>query len=185
LKIIDSLKKNGVVILPTDTLYALAANACDDIAVQKLINIKGRQDNHPLPILVKNLAMAKEYGDFNSEAEDLAIKNWPGALTLVVPIKDGAKLSKYVNQGAKSIAIRVPKSSVVLSIINDLGFPIVGTSANKSGQPNLILKEDLQAQFAHLVDDILYTHHFSSVASTIVDCTGDTPKVLRQGEIKI
>lgn len=183
--LIDDIKDGKVVILPTDTLHALSCDATNDVAVKKLIAIKGRKENHPLPILVKDLEQAMQYGEFNEQAASLAKKYWPGALTLVVPIKPSTKLSPLIFGNFNSIAMRVAKSDILTQVLSEINVPLVGTSANISGQENLLTDIELKEKFGDKVNTIVFADNLLAVPSTIIDCTGSDLKLIRAGAIRI
>ncbi len=185
LGILSLLESGQVLVLPTDTLHALSCDATNDVAVKKLIAIKGRKENHPLPILVKDLEQAKTIGVFNNVALELAKKHWPGALTIVVPISADSSLSRSIYGSFHSIALRMPNGRIINKILSEFSKPIVGTSANISGQPNLLTEKDIQNVFSEKVGAILFEEKLLEIPSTIVDCTFDSPKIIRQGAIKL
>ncbi len=183
--ILSLLEQGKVLVLPTDTLHALSCDATNDTAVKSLMATKGRKENHPLPILVKDLAQAKTIGVFNDLAIELAKKYWPGALTIVVPIKSHSILSKNINGSFDSIALRVPNGKIINEILKEFNRPIVGTSANISGQPNLLTEEEIKNNFEGKVAKIVFEGNLLAVPSTIVDCTQDLPRIIRQGAVQI
>jgi L-threonylcarbamoyladenylate synthase len=183
--IVAALKNGEVVVFPTDTLHAISANACDDLAVKKVVDIKCRGDNHPMPVLVRDVEQAKKYVDFTPRALELANKYWPGALTIVLPPKDDSGLSKFVNRGVGSLAVRMPDSKIAQEILNAVDFPLIGTSANVSGQPNLITEQEMYDAFGGKVKNIIFSDDIIFRASTIVDCTSEVPRVIREGVVKI
>lgn len=185
INLINDIKNGKVVILPTDTLHAISCDATNREAVQELIKIKGRKDNHPLPILVRDLEQAMQYGEFNEQAASLAKKYWPGALTLVVPIKPSTKLSPLIFGSFHSIAMRVAKSDILAQVLSEVNTPLVGTSANISGQENLLTEKELKEKFGDKVNTIVFADNLLAVPSTILDCTGDDIKLIRSGAIRI
>ncbi len=183
--IVFDIKNGEVVILPTDTLHALSCAATINKAVQSLMQIKGRKENHPLPILVKDLNQAKQYGYFNPIAEELAEKHWGGALTIVVPIRKNTDLSPTIYGNFETIALRVPKGELITNLLNNLDCPLVGTSANLSGKDNLLTEKSLNETFGNKVKQIIFSKDMLSTPSTIVDCTTDEIKIIRQGAVEI
>ncbi|MFI4983816.1 MAG: L-threonylcarbamoyladenylate synthase [Rickettsiales bacterium] len=181
-KAAELLRTGKLVCLPTDTQYALTCNACDEEAVQSLIAAKGRKPNHPLPILVKDLNQAREHAEFNEKALELAAKYWPGALTLVLKQKKSSSLAPAINQGFTTIAVR--QSKAVEAILAEVDFPIVGTSANISGEPTIMNHGELQKAFGSQVSLIIpNTHPLTDLPSTILDLTSGEIKVVREGAL--
>ncbi len=184
----DLIKNDGVVILPTDTLYGLCANALSDIAVSKVFKTKSRNSIKPLPIFVASIEQAKEYVEFNEIAYDLAIKYWPGALTLVLPIRKDSNLSKLIHPNTSSIAIRVPNAEVVLGVLNTLGAPITATSANLAGEADSLNVEDIMKKLVPTVELAIRNSFLPNkeiMASTIISCISTKPKLIRLGAVEV
>ncbi|USO02153.1 MAG: threonylcarbamoyl-AMP synthase [Alphaproteobacteria bacterium] len=136
---IEALRANNLIILPTETVYGLGANALSDEAVLKIYKAKNRPTKNPLIIHVASLEEAMKYGVFNEDSLKLAKHFWlpaktANSLTLVVPIKSGTKLSKYVTAGLDTVAIRVPNHPVALELLKQCNFPVAAPSANISTQ---------------------------------------------------
>lgn len=127
------LKRGGVVVYPTDTVYGIGCDATKHKSVNKIFKIKKRLAGQALPMICPSVAMAKKYVKFSSTAQKLAKKHWPGALTMILPIKSGLKFAKgVIRQGY--VGIRVPRNKFSISLSKKIKKPIVSTSANISGQ---------------------------------------------------
>ena len=177
-----ALGRGGLIAMPTDTLYALAADATDDNAVERIYRLKVRERGKPLPLFVASLSQALAIADFNQTARALAEAFWPGALTIVLPKQSTFKSRALA--GSDSVALRVPNEAQALAILQKLGRPLTGTSANLSGGPDPVSAADVRRQLGDGVDLILEAQTGSfGRSSTIVDCTGPEPRVLRQGAI--
>jgi L-threonylcarbamoyladenylate synthase len=176
------LRNGGVIAMPTDTLYALTAAADDATAVRRVFEIKGRQQGRPLPLFVSGLEMARRMAEVNDMASRLAAQFWPGQLTIVVP-----KLQNYDSEalaGSPTVGLRVPDHAVARAVVEQLDAPVTGTSANLSGGPDPVSAEDVRGQIGDRIDLILNAGPCAhGVGSTIVDCTGDEPVILRHGAI--
>jgi L-threonylcarbamoyladenylate synthase len=179
---VEKLKEGGVVAFPTDTLYALAADATNPAAVERIFEIKGREGGKPLPVFVSGAEMAARYASLTSEAEALARRYWPGALTLVLrrlPQFESAALA-----GGETVALRAPDHPVALAILLGAGRPLTGTSANAAGGPDPVTASDVVDALGDRVDVVLDGGACpQGRPSTIVDCTQSPPKVLREGAI--
>ena len=186
LDIIKCVKSGGVVVFPTDTLFALSCDATNDFAVKRVFEIKGRELNKPLPIFVSGIEMASQYIEMNEDARSLAKEFWPGKLTILGKSKAGVKLSKAINNGADTIAVRVPECKVVLEIIKELNVPIVGTSANISGDDDSSSIKLIKEKFGCQVDYYLEGEIISNaMPSTIVDVTSGKIEIARSGAISV
>lgn len=183
LKIIIALEAGNTVIFPTDTLYALSCNAASSKAVKELYRIKQRDESKPLPIFVKNLDEALEYAEFDEPSLKLAKEFWPGSLTIVVKAKQGKFAENAIAQDG-TVALRVPSSGVVAEIMKQVDFPIIGTSANLAGKPNIYTYQELKTEFENLVGAI-YNADITqgNLPSTIVKSEQGEMKILRHGAI--
>ena len=180
-----SLGNGGVVVFPTDTLYGLGADVFSLPALQRIFSIKGRPVNLALPVLVAGLDQVEAVAlPMSSQARRLAQRFWPGPLTLVM--RRSPELPDLVTGGADTVAVRMPDHLVPLALARRLGRPITGTSANLSGQPDLLDLSALETQLGGLVDYIIQAGPVpAGTPSTIVDVTGDAPQLLREGAISL
>ena len=129
---VDVLRDGGLVALPTETVYGLAARADSADAVAAIYRTKGRPDFNPLIVHVASLAMARGLGSFDSRAEQVAASYWPGPLTLVVPLADDAPVAAAVTAGLPTIALRQPAHRVAARVLAELDLPLAAPSANRS-----------------------------------------------------
>jgi L-threonylcarbamoyladenylate synthase len=130
---VATLAAGGIAALPTETVYGLAADAANGLAVAKVFAAKGRPRFNPLICHVADLEMARLYGIFDPLSEHLVKAFWPGPLTLVVPIREGSRIHPLVTAGLPTIALRAPRG-VVSEIITLLSRPVAAPSANTSGR---------------------------------------------------
>ncbi len=179
-----ALKAGRVVALPTDTLYGLAAPVFDEGALQKIFVVKGRPAGMALPVLVDGWPTAERVAaEVPDVARRLAEKFWPGPLTLVVTA--APDLSPLVTGGGTTVGVRSPDHWIPQELVRRLGQPITGTSANRSGSPDSTTLAELRRELGNDVDYIIETGPSPlGVASTVVDLTGDAPKLLREGAVK-
>jgi L-threonylcarbamoyladenylate synthase len=169
-----------LVIIPTDTVYGLATDPFNEKAVKRLIAAKRRDTAKGFPILVANLEMAKELVKFSEVALSLVSKFWPGALTLVLPLKKS--VPELITGDRQTLAIRVPDHIIARQLAE---IPIIGTSANISGRDSPISAEDAINQLGNSVDLVLDSGPTKEgIASTILDLSTKKPRMIREGVIK-
>lgn len=175
------LRTGGLVALPTETVYGLGCDATDPLAVASLYDAKGRPSFNPLIAHVSDLAAARRVGLFTQAAERLASRFWPGPLTLVVPALEGATC-ELARAGLASVAIRVPAHPAAQAVLAAAGRPIAAPSANRSGHVSPTTAAHVLADLDGRIDLILDAGPCAvGVESTILDCTGGTPVLLRPG----
>ena len=181
-KAAEILKGGGLVAIPTETVYGLAARADQDEAVQQIYEAKGRPPANPLILHVINISQAKEYAVFDEKSETLAKMFWPGPLTLVLPLRRDSKLASAVTAGLDTIAIRSPSHPVAREVIEKTGVPLAAPSANKSGTLSPTRALDVSISLGDDVDMILADSGVSvGLESTIIDLSSDIPTILREG----
>ncbi|WP_427966034.1 L-threonylcarbamoyladenylate synthase [Altererythrobacter sp.] len=127
------LREGGLVAVPTETVYGLAARADDPQAVARIYDAKGRPSFNPLIVHVADVAHAKTLADWDERAELLAERFWPGPLTIVLPLRKGAGLAAAVTAGLDTIALRCPAHPAMRAVIEQSGLPLAAPSANRSG----------------------------------------------------
>jgi len=176
------LQRGGVIAFPTDTVYGLGADAFNSTAVERIYEIKNRPKHRQLPLLIADVERLTTLADPIPEiAWFLARRFWPGRLTLVLPKIDS--LPVYLASGP-TIAIRVPDHPACLAIIQHLGNPIIGTSANISDQPAALTADEVRQQLGGKIDFIINGGKCpGGKESTVVDVTRESPRILRQGII--
>ncbi|QIB34388.1 L-threonylcarbamoyladenylate synthase [Ancylobacter pratisalsi] len=171
----------GLVALPTETVYGLGCDATSPTAVANLYNAKGRPSFNPLIAHVPDIAAARQVGHLTSSAETLAERFWPGPLTLVVPAYDGPTCA-LARAGLASVAIRVPAHEIARQVLRMVGRAVAAPSANRSGHVSPTTAPHVLADLEGRIDLILDAGPtLVGVESTILDCTGETPVMLRPG----
>lgn len=180
---VDVLHRGGLVGLPTETVYGLAADAENELAVRRIFAVKGRPSTHPL---IVHLAAAEEVktwvAHLPSEAEALAAAFWPGPLTLVLP--RSTRASDAVTGGQGTVAVRVPGHPVALAVLRAFGGGLAAPSANRFGRVSPTLAAHVVADLGDGVDLVLDGGPSSvGVESTIVDLSGAEPALLRPGGV--
>jgi len=174
------------VAVPTETVYGLAADATNAEAVARIYAAKGRPSFNPLIVHVPDLAAAQRIGRFDSQALALGESHWPGPLTLVVPLRQEARIASIVTAGLSTIALRVPAHPAMQALLKACGRPLAAPSANASGQISPTRASHVLASLAGriaLVIDGGATER--GIESTIVAATGDRLRLLRRGPIEI
>ncbi|MBR2841998.1 MAG: threonylcarbamoyl-AMP synthase [Parasporobacterium sp.] len=183
----EVLKQGGIVAFPTDTVYGLGAVFDDEKAVRKIFAAKGREEKKPLSILVADIVQVEllseiKSGEMAQKAERLMKKFWPGALTLIFQKKPG--IPDAVTAGGETIGIRMPDMELTRELIHAAGKPLAAPSANTSGKRSSVsareVLEDLDGKIDMVIDGGTCP---VGVASTVVDMTGETPVILREGVI--
>lgn len=176
------LRNEGVICVPTDTVYGVCASINSTNAYKKLIKIKNRPLNKLFPVMCADEQQIKEITIVNEEAEKIIKKFMPGPITLV--LKKRKKVPEYVNNCGETIAIRMATSKHLEELIRKNGCPIFMSSANKSGEPTCTTLDEVE-ETCPALDGIMEGKIIFGKGSTIVDCTSDNIKIIRQGPISI
>ncbi len=178
----EVVKKGGLVVYPTDTVYGLGCDPFNAAAVVRLIEAKGGRDK-PLPILAHSMGDVERVAELPEKARRLGEKHWPGPLTLILLRKN---LPDIVTLGSATVGVRIPNNTTALTLLKLSGGLLVGTSANKSrAQPPSTALEAYE-QLKDEVDVVLDGGSAGlRVPSTIVDLTGKKPRMLRAGALNI
>jgi L-threonylcarbamoyladenylate synthase len=176
-----AVARGEAVVLPTDTVYGVAARPDDPAATDRLFGVKGRPRDLSLPVLTAGLDEARIVGSLSEPAGRLAGRFWPGALTLVVP-RARVAASWDLGNERSTVALRVPDHPVALALLHRTG-PLAATSANRSGRPTPEDCEGVRGELGDAVAVYLCFGRLSPVPSTIVDLTGPEPRVVRAGAL--
>jgi L-threonylcarbamoyladenylate synthase len=180
---IEIIRNGGLVAFPTDTVYGLGAGAYKETAIQRIFQVKNRPPEMALPLLIASVAQVHEVAaEIPAYGWKLIKEFFPGGLTLVVYrtkiVKD------IITGGGDTVAIRMPDHPVPLELIKGAGMPVVGTSANISGQTNPLTIEEVRTQIGDKVDLVIEGGPVpKGIESTVVDITGPLPVILRLGAI--
>lgn len=175
------LADGGVVAIPTDTLYGLAASIRSPDAVARVLRIKRRNPGGGVPILVDSAARAADVAEWSPDARRLAAAFWPGAVTLVLPARPWVD-RRLLGPNA-TIGVRVPAAAVVRDLVRRVGAPLTGTSANEHGAPPPRTAPAAAAAIGHAVDLVLDGGPGGGAPSTIIDLTRNPPLILRAGAV--
>ncbi|MGP1355974.1 L-threonylcarbamoyladenylate synthase [Roseicyclus sp.] len=176
------LGAGGLVAVPTETVYGLAADATDGRAVARIFAAKGRPAFNPLIVHVPDLAAAREIAEMTGPAEALAEAFWPGALTLVLPLRAGSGIAPLVSAGLPTVALRVPAHPVMQAVLRGLGRPVAAPSANLSGRISATTAGHVADGLGGAVDAILDAGPCAvGVESTILAPGPSGTRLLREG----
>lgn len=179
------IRDGGTVAVPTETVYGLAARADDDAAVAGIYRAKGRPDFNPLIVHVPDVTAAEALAEFDDRARALAKAFWPGPLTMVLPLREGAGLAAAVSAGLPTVALRCPAHPVMQTLLKTCGLPLAAPSANRSGGVSPTSARHVAASLGDRVNLILDGGETKQgIESTIVGLRADgTWTVLRPGPI--
>lgn len=179
----EVLRRGGLVAFPTDTLYALGANALDAAAVERVLTVKGRHHGKPLSVLVPSVeAGASLAVDLPEGVRGLMQAFWPGALTVVV--KASPRIPAVLTAATGTVGLRMPAGPVAQALLTAFAGPVIGTSANKSGGADPADARTVQKAIGGQIDLILDGGRVAlGVPSTVIDCTVSPARLLREGAI--
>jgi L-threonylcarbamoyladenylate synthase len=182
-----TLESGGLVAVPTETVYGLAARADSAEAVARIYAAKGRPDFNPLIVHVRDVAQAARYADFSPAALALAEMHWPGPLTLVLPRRADAGLAAAVTAGLPTVALRAPAHPVMQALLEAVDFPLAAPSANRSGFISPTTPEHVLASLDGRIDLVLDGGPcLAGVESTIVAVRADgSIEELRPGPLAV
>lgn len=177
---VELLKSGAVVAFPTDTVFGIGVIYNDAAAIDRMKKAKGRDASKPFPLMVADLKQLEEVACIGDRERRIAQKYTPGALTLVLKRKD--TVSRESVNGFDTIAIRIPDDRFVLKLLKKAG-PMFVTSANISGMPAACNEKEVLRQLDGRIEAVVRGKAGTGVASTIIDCTGEELKCLREGTI--
>ena len=174
------LKNDGVISVPTDTVYGLCGKIGSKKAYEKLLEIKERPINKAFPIMCADEKQVRKIGIVDKNVEKLISEFMPGPITLI--LERNENLDDYITNGKDTIAVRIATTKALVELIRKVGTPLFMTSANKSGEPECKNIEEIE-KLSPLLDGILYGKYSFGKASTIVDCRFGEIKIIRKGPI--
>ena len=174
------LRDGGVVIYPTDTVYALGCDALNNRAIERLCRLKGiNLDKQLLSVVCASISQAAEYARIDNRAFRLMKDNLPGPFTFILP--SASSLPK-VFKGRKSVGVRVPDNAIALALAESLGNPVMTTSVSVENDDDIISPDALELAYRHDADLLIDAGEGGSVVSTIIDCLDSSaPEIRRQG----
>ena len=178
-----ALKRGEVIVYPTETLYGLGADALNEAAVDRVLSLKGRDPDNPIPVLVADRAMLADLvAEVPPLAQQLIARFWPGPLTIVFPARKDIPRALLNRTGG--IGVRISSQPIAVELVKSLGRPITATSANPSGKAPARTVEEAKKYFAARIETYIDGGRLGSkTGSTVAQVTGDTVTVIRAGEI--
>lgn len=182
LKVVEVLKNGGVIVYPTDTIYAIGCDINNVKAVQRVCQLKGiKPEKANFSMICRDLSNIAAYAKVSNEVFKVMKHNLPGPFTFVLPAT--SKLPNVMMNKRKSIGIRIPDNFIVMSIVEELGNPLLTTSVKAEDDivEYLTDPELINELYEKKVDLVIDGGFGQNVASTVVDCTGDTIEIIRQG----
>lgn len=184
-KAVKVLNQGGIIIFPTDTAFGIGCRVDNETSIKKLFEIRKRPLSQATPVLVNSVEMAKEYAYFPEDVLKKLVKPfWPGALTIVLKCKTD-KVPSLVRGGTDTIGLRMPNNQTILKIIEKVGVPILGPSANFHSEATPFEFKDLNKELIKLVDFVVSGECLLKEASTVIDCSVNPWNILRKGAIDI
>jgi L-threonylcarbamoyladenylate synthase len=184
-KAVEILNNGGIIIFPTDTAFGIGCRIDNPEAVDRLFKIRRRPATQPMPVLVDSMNTALAYLDSPSDIVRRLMKEyWPGALTIIARCKTNLIYSP-IRGGGKTVGLRMPNHPTILKIIEAVGVPVLGPSANFHGDPTPYSAADLNPELVKLVDYVVQGECSVKQASTVVDCSVIPYKILRRGAVAL
>jgi L-threonylcarbamoyladenylate synthase len=178
------IREGGIVAFPTDTVYGLGCDPSNQAAVRALFQAKSREAK-PIPLLCAALSDAKRLVVLNETAMRLAELHWPGALTIVAPMRKGSGLSRLLHRGDGYLGVRVPDSETSTELAREVGGAVTGTSANISGRAPCRTAAQAMESLGERIQLVIDGGTLRGKASTVVKVSGATVEVLREGSVSL
>ena len=182
-RIVSVLRDGGIVIYPTDTLYGIGCDALNVRAVEKICQLKGiNPQKNNLSIICNDLSVISEYAKVDTPIFKLMKRNLPGPFTFILPTT--SSLPK-IYKNKKTVGIRMPDNNIIRAIAASLGSPVLNTSVkdNENDEPEYTTNPELiDEKWGDLVNLVIDGGQGGTEPSTVVDCTGDEPEIIRQGK---
>ncbi len=183
-EVVDLLRTERLVVLPTDTLYGLAADISSEAALERVVALKARPHDKPIPIFISHIEVLETVAaEVPEAARRLAQHFWPGPLTLILDASPN--IPETITAGTGTVGVRIPQLPLVEAILGVLERPLTGTSANRGGGINPVTVKDVLRALGGQVDLLVDGGKVpGGVASTVLDCTQSPFRIIREGAIK-
>ena len=178
------LQSGGLVVFPTDTVYGLMADPSNTEAIRRIYDVKGREGNKPLQLLLRSTEDIGAVAQSTPPAAHRVARIFPGLVTMVLDKGDG--VSSDVVAGGHTVGVRIPDDEWCAALLGEFGGPLAATSANRSGEPSPRTAAEAEAQLGDVVDLIVDGGLCrAGVASTVIDFTGPVLRILREGALSL
>lgn len=179
-EIVKTLDNGGIIVYPTDTIYAIGCDAMNNNAIEKICNIKSMKSAKTnLSIICADISEVSQYAKFDNSQFKVMKTNLPGPFTFILPAL--SKLPKAF-KGRRTVGIRIPDNEIALAIVNALGRPILSTSVEGKDDDYRCEPELIAENYERSIDIVINAGRGSTIPSTVVDCTQDDIEVLREGK---
>lgn len=177
---LETIRSGGIIIYPTDTLYAIGCDALNNNAIERICKIKGINPmKTELSIICHDISQAAKYTRIDNRAFKMLKEHLPGQFTFLLPAS--TKLPK-VFKGRKTVGVRIPDNPIPLALAEMLGNPLLTTSVEDDGEGSVIYPQSLAIQYEEVVDMVIDGGEGNEIPSTVVDITDSSePRILRQG----
>lgn len=179
------LRSGGLVAFPTETVYGLGADACNDRAVARIFEAKERPDFNPLIVHLADLEAVKQLVVWSDAAQAAALAFWPGPLTMVLPLREGAPVSRLVTAGLDTLAVRIPQAPIARSLLKAFGGPIAAPSANRSGQVSPTRAEHVLASLDGRIEAVVDGGRCAVGLESTILGLAHRPTLLRPGGVTL
>ncbi|OGZ96220.1 MAG: threonylcarbamoyl-AMP synthase [Candidatus Sungbacteria bacterium RIFCSPHIGHO2_01_FULL_50_25] len=178
----EAIRRGGIAIIPTDTVYGIIADAKNESAIKKVFAVKKRPDEKAFPVFIGSARDARRWAYISDQKAEFLDHVWPGQITVIFQKK--GYLPSVLTGGKETLGIRVPDSAFLLKLLSFFDFPLLQTSANISSEPAACTPEEVLRYFDAAADDIdlfVSAGALSGTPSTVIDFTSDHPILLRSG----
>jgi tRNA threonylcarbamoyl adenosine modification protein (Sua5/YciO/YrdC/YwlC family) len=178
---VEVLRAGGIVIYPTDTVYGMGCSIHDKNAIERIHLIKRQRHDKPFSFVCSDLSHISEYAHVSNAAFKIMKHLIPGPYTFILPAARMKQLPKMLVSKRKTVGIRVPNSAITLSIVRDLGHPILSTSVTTEEGEILNSPDAISQIYKNVVELIIDGGNLTSEPSSVVDLTGEGPLIVRRG----
>ncbi|PID27318.1 MAG: threonylcarbamoyl-AMP synthase [Candidatus Cloacimonadota bacterium] len=181
-QVLKVLNNGGVIIYPTDTGYCMGCDLHSKKGLEKLLSIKRSKKKEYLSFVCSSLKHISDYAVVSNDSFKIMKKCLPGPYTFI--LESTNQVYKLVSKGKKSVGIRIPNNNIILTLVKDLGRPIISTSINQEGDFDNVLAdvEDIKAKYSKLVDCIIDSGYIYPELSTVIDLSDYEIEIVREGK---
>lgn len=184
-KVVEILNKDGVIAFPTETVFGLGIKSDKESNYIKLVKVKNRAPNKPFTLMISKISQIDEFLELSNKALKIINKYLPGPLTLVLKVKNHAKVPYFIDLGSGFVGIRMPNDKFILDLIDKINCPLLVPSANKSNELPAKNIQEIEEIFDGELDCVINGRCGSGVPSTVAKIDGDNIKILREGDISL